>query len=71
MNEMNMMENLQAFGVNRVLGLLKDNPETNLPKLMDWIDRLDRDNTVLGQRKIFHDILDNPENNWYRFILSL
>ena len=50
---------------------MDENPDKSLPKLLDWADKFDKDNLFAGQRKVFHNILENPGNNWYRLIKSL
>jgi len=71
MSEKTMWENLQAFGIKKALGYLDDDPDTNIPKLLEWVDRLDKNDTLAGQRRVFHEIIDNPDNNWYRLMKSL
>lgn len=55
---------------NAVIGYLDKNPDTSIPKLMNWWDKLDRDNFHASQRKVIRGIIENPENNWYRYIRS-
>jgi hypothetical protein len=35
----NIRENLTAIGLKRVLSHLDSNPETNMPRIIDWMDR--------------------------------
>lgn len=40
MNNMNMIkESMQNFAVNQALNYIEGNPEENIPKLMDLVDR--------------------------------
>ena len=71
MAKKNMKENLQSFAVKQVLHYLDEDPEKSLPKLLDWADKFDKDNTLPSQRRVFHKILENPDNNWYTLIMSL
>ena len=71
MNEKTLKESLQAFGIKQVLRMIDEDPDKTLPKLLDWVDRLDKENRLSGQRKVFHEIIDNPDNHWYRLIKSL
>lgn len=50
---------------------LDSNPEKNIPKLMNWVDRFDRNNAMASQRKIVRKVIEEKDNNWYRLILSL
>lgn len=71
MNEKNMKENLKSFAAKKVVGYLDEDPDKSLPKLLAWVDKFDKDNLFPSQRKVFHDIIENPDNNWYRLIKSL
>ena len=71
MSEKTMKETLQAFGIKKVLNYLECDPDTNIPKLLGWVDRLDRNNMLEGQRKAFHAVINNPDNNWYQLIRSI
>jgi MoaA/NifB/PqqE/SkfB family radical SAM enzyme len=66
-----MKENLQSYGISKALGFLKEAPDKNLPKLMDWVDRFDRNNAVAGQRRVIRSIIEDPSNHWNRLIKSL
>ena len=50
---------------------LNSNPEKNIPKLMDWVDRLAINNAMEGQRKAIRKIIEDKDNNWYKLILSM
>lgn len=62
----------QATGLitKMVLGYLDKDPDINIPKLMKWWDRLDRDDFYLSQRTAIREVIENPDNNWYRLIRS-
>ncbi len=70
MSEKTMKENLQSFAVKKVLHYMDEDPDKSLPKLLDWADKFDKDNLFAGQRKVFHNILENPGNNWYKILSS-
>lgn len=46
-------------------------PETNLPKLLDWFDRFDVKNTLAMERAAIRKVVEDPDNNWYQLIMSL
>lgn len=70
MNDYTIKERLQAFGIGQVLNWVDNSPEKNLPKLMNWFDRMDADDGLLGARNVIHGILDNPDSTWNQFIKS-
>ena len=71
MAELSMKEKLEKFGIEKAIGYLAKNPEKNLPKLMNMVDKIDKDNTFLGARHAFHAALDDPDGNWYRLIMRV
>lgn len=71
MSEKNMQENIKAFAAKKVLHYLDGDPDKNLPKLLEWVDRFDKEDRFLGQRQVFHRILEDHDSNWYRLIQSL
>lgn len=71
MAEKSLRENMETLTVRKVLSYLDKDPDKNLPKLLEWADRFDKDNLYATQRKVFHNILENPDSNWYQFIKGL
>ena len=71
MKEMSMLETIQSAAAKQALKYIEHEPEKNLPKLLDWVDKFDKDNLYQSQRKVFHDILEHPEGNWYQLILKV
>lgn len=61
---------ISSTGMKLAYAYLDSNPEKNIPKLMDWVDRFDRKNVMEKQRKAFRNVIDDKENNWYKLILS-
>ncbi len=53
-----------------ILEYLDRDPDTNIPKLMNWWDKFDRDNFHEKPRKAIRKIIEDPDNVWYRFIRS-
>lgn len=58
-------------GLRMAYSYLNSDPEKNMFKLLDWVDRLDKKDTLKVQREIFRKIIGDKDNNWYRLILSL
>ena len=55
---------------NAVLDYLDKDPDTNIPKLMKWWDKFDRDNFYEVQRNVIRKVVEDPDNVWYRYIKS-
>lgn len=71
MSEKTMWENMQAFGIKKALHYIDEDPDINIPKLLNWIDRLDRSNTMEAQRRVVRNVIGDTNNNWYQLIKSL
>jgi len=59
-----------SFMLNKAMNYISSEPEKNMPKLLRWVDAL-KVESFENQSKILHDILDDPENNWYKFVMGL
>ena len=71
MQNKSMMETIQAFAVKQALHYMEHDPEKNLPKLLEWADKFDKDNLYALHRQAFHNILERPQGNWYQLILKV
>ena len=67
---MGISEKIKRMGLSKAYDYLDKDPDANIPKLLDWVDKLDRNDSLASQRRIFHEVVDNPDNNWYRLIRS-
>ncbi len=65
-----ILEIVQSFAAKRALGYLDSDPDSNIPRLLAWVDRFDRKNEYAGVRSVLHGVIDNPDNNWFRYIKS-
>ncbi|MBR0456188.1 MAG: radical SAM protein [Firmicutes bacterium] len=54
----------------KAMTYLEDNPEENIPKLMDLIDRISSEGWFTGQRDAFRKAIEE-KNNWYDLILRV
>ena len=68
---MELKEKAQAFAVKRALEYLDKDPETNLPKLIDWFEKFDLKGTLKQQVDIIRPVVSDPDNNWHKLIFSL
>lgn len=53
------------------MNYIGDDPEKNLPKLMAWVDKIDTKGAYKKQRDFVRSIINNPDSNWYKYIISL
>ncbi len=66
-----MTEKLETFGLKRVLSYLDSNPQENVPKLIGWLRKFDRDNYFANAYNMVDGFMKDPNNNWNRLISSL
>ncbi len=64
-------EKLKAFGLKKVLGYLDNNPEENVPKVLSWVRKFDKEDYYHNAYDMVEEALKDPENNWYKLIMSL
>jgi MoaA/NifB/PqqE/SkfB family radical SAM enzyme len=68
---MSISDNMKKFGMMMAYNYLDKDPDKNIPKLLDWIDKFDRGGEFEKQRGAFREAIRNPENNWYQLMRSL
>ena len=71
MSGLTTKESLMAFGYEEVLKMFTKDPQKNLPKILNWVDRLDSNGMYKDKVQVFRKVLSDPENNWYKFIMGL
>lgn len=59
--------NLQKFGIERVVGWLGKNPEKNLPKVMNWVDKFAHGEFV-GQRNAIRAAINDPNHPYHSLV---
>lgn len=64
----NIIEQFKAFGMRRVLNYLDADPDKNIPKIMDWIGKIDKDGHVSNKMDAVRDILEDEDSNWYKLM---
>ncbi len=63
-------ETMQTFAINKALGYIEGDPEENLPKLMDMVDKFSPDGWYESQRAAIRQVIQD-KNNWYQLIMRL
>lgn len=63
-------ETMQNFAINQALKYIGGNPEENLPKLMDLVNKVVPRNWYASQRKYVAQAIEE-KNNWYQLILKM
>ena len=64
---MNIKESLVSFGLERMVDQIYKDPQTALPKVMDWADRFSG-GLYEPHRKKFRSIINDPQDPYYGMI---
>lgn len=70
MNFSSLQSSVQKFGMNQALKYLEKDPETNIPKLMNLVDKVMPEGWYGSQRKVIREQIDK-KGVWYDYILKL
>ena len=64
---------LSKLGLKTAFGYIEKDPERNLPKLMEWVDKLagTGPDSFQEQRDAFRRVISDPDNNMYQLIMSI
>ncbi|MCD7736676.1 MAG: radical SAM protein, partial [Lachnospiraceae bacterium] len=57
--------------VKQALGYVEKDPEINIPKLMDLIDKYTPKDWYAGQRNAIRNAIKDKDNNWYQLIMRM
>ncbi|MCD8118031.1 MAG: radical SAM protein [Lachnospiraceae bacterium] len=60
----------QTFAIKQALKYAEGNPEENIPKIMDAVERFSPKDWLRPQKDAFHKAIDE-KNNWYQLILKV
>ena len=64
-------EKLEVFGLKQALKYLDSNPQENVPKIVSWLRKLDKDNLYTNTYNMLDKIMKDPDNNWNKLIQSV
>lgn len=67
----NILEQSQIYGLKKVLDYLDSDPDNNIPKLVDWIEKIDRAGHVSSKLDTVKELIDDKDGNWYKLVESL
>ena len=64
---------LSKIGLKTAYSYIEKDPGRNLPKLMEWVDKLagDGPNSFPEQREAFRTVINDPDNNMYQLIMNI
>ena len=65
---MGIKQSVTKVALSKAMDYISGDPEKNLPKLLTLIEGLGWDK---NQTEVFRQILDDPENNWHKYLMNL
>lgn len=68
---MNITDKIKSFGMTKVFDYVGKDPDTNIPKVMEWVDKSFGSDEFAPQRDAIRNIINDKDNNWYKLIRSL
>jgi len=68
---MSIVDRMWSFGINKALDYLEKDPDTNIPKLLDWIDWLAPETFFPEQRMTLRQVMTERDSNWYQMIRKI
>ncbi|MCD7840512.1 MAG: radical SAM protein [Erysipelotrichaceae bacterium] len=68
---MGIKDKATTVGVKQVLKYLDKNPQDNIPKIIDWLEKADVNGSMAQQLPIVKEKLNDPDNNWNQLVMSL
>lgn len=67
---MKATDQIKRAALNKAIDYLLENPERNVVKIMDMIDKVAPDDVFPTQRAAFHQAIDD-KSNWYQLIMKI
>jgi MoaA/NifB/PqqE/SkfB family radical SAM enzyme len=71
MDQNTIKENLKSFGIKKIVSFLDSDPDKNIPRIVDWAEKIDVEGTYKRQLKSIKKAIENKDGNWYLLMKSL
>ena len=62
---------VKKAALNQAFNFLEKDPEKNIPKMLNLVEKLDIGKGVADQMGHIKKLLSDPENAWYKYVMSL
>src|SRR5690554_4246597 len=67
----NIFEQIESYGLKKLLNYLDSEPDKNIPKIVELLERMDRGGNAQKQLSSIKEIIKNQDGHWYQLIKSL
>lgn len=68
---MTIKESIKSYGMKAILDYLDSDPDINIPKVMNWIEKFDKDGYIKNQFNAVRKGIEDKDGNWYKLVKSL
>jgi len=68
---MNVSDMIKRISMAKAYEFLDRDPDQNIPKLVDWLERLDKNGGISRQLPTIQKFAHDPDSNWFRLACSL
>ncbi|HJJ42634.1 MAG TPA: radical SAM protein, partial [Methanocorpusculum sp.] len=68
MKDITLKQKIQILGAKKLIKSLNENPDKYLPKVVEWVEKLDKDNTLSGPLPTIKKVLSDTDGVWYKFV---
>jgi len=68
---MDISAKLKSMGVKTVYSYIDRDPRNNIPKVLEWLEKHDDNNSVTSQVKAIQSAITDSDNNWSQLLYSL
>ncbi|MBS3985596.1 MAG: radical SAM protein [Selenomonadales bacterium] len=65
------IESAKGYGLKRVLSHLGSEPNKNIPRVLNWVDRFDKEGVLKGKVSVVREVLSDEGSNWSLLTKSL
>lgn len=67
----NLYERVQTRALRQVISYLDKDPDKNIPKILNWLEKHDKENSLENQIRTVRNTLADQNNNWNKLYKSL
>jgi len=63
-------ESIKSFGLRQLVSYISKDPDKNIPKLLDWLEKHDKGGTTVNQVRMIRESISDTNSNWYKLVKS-
>ncbi|MDO5845162.1 MAG: radical SAM protein [Methanocorpusculum sp.] len=71
MTHLTLKQKIKVFGIKRALKYLETDPEKNIPKVLNSVEKFDTSNSLSQPMPTIKRVLSDEDGVWFRFMKSL